>query len=108
MGGFEPGVSVDSQFRTHSRRHRQDILKVQELFLLHIGGSALEVPDTIRYVKEKSGFLVFFSQTSYLAATRVCSSCWILLSDLGVDDTVPSLHLAEQNERKRKASYLFS
>eukprot|EP01127_Copromyxa_protea_P020259 TRINITY_DN6743_c0_g1_i1.p1 TRINITY_DN6743_c0_g1~~TRINITY_DN6743_c0_g1_i1.p1 ORF type:complete len:1288 (-),score=233.38 TRINITY_DN6743_c0_g1_i1:86-3949(-) len=50
--------------------HREDILKVQELFSLHIGTGIADIPDAIRFVKERSGFLYIFNQTSYLAANR--------------------------------------
>lgn len=81
--------------------HRQDILRVQELFLLHIGGTATEVPDAIRFVKEKSGFLFIFSQTSYLAANRVRQISPKDRTELpGIHNPIPSIHLAQQDEGK--------
>lgn len=56
-------------------RQKAEILQVQELFLLYIGGNTMStasLPDQIKYIKEKSGFMFVFHTKSYSTATKVC------------------------------------
>jgi hypothetical protein len=51
-----------------SQHQRREILQVQELYVLYIGGSAIReasLPDQIRFVTKKSGFLYIFKTKSY-------------------------------------------
>jgi hypothetical protein len=50
-------------------RNREELLLVQELFILHIGAGP--IPDPIRFVQTKSHFLRIFTKKAYTAATKV-------------------------------------
>lgn len=54
-----------------SDHDREEIIKVQELYCLHL--RTPDVPDAIRYITEKSGFLMFFQRTDHMAASRASS-----------------------------------
>eukprot|EP01127_Copromyxa_protea_P018676 TRINITY_DN5931_c0_g1_i1.p1 TRINITY_DN5931_c0_g1~~TRINITY_DN5931_c0_g1_i1.p1 ORF type:complete len:1258 (-),score=308.08 TRINITY_DN5931_c0_g1_i1:218-3991(-) len=54
-------------------KQKSEILQVQELFLLYIGGNTMStasLPEQIKFIKEKSGFLFIFTTKSYSTTTK--------------------------------------